>query len=215
MDIDPKEFREKAIKDAKCALILDAARRLFAQKGYWETHLEDIAGAAGFSKASLYNYYVDKEAIFLSIVIDENMKIMKTIEAAVRDAGDFSKTLELILRIILQVVNDDMGIMVNTANVQNMFTMHANMFKHKELLELFIESVNKFFTLLEGLIRRARDAGEIASDLDEETLSRFIGVFIQGILFEWNVAKKRTDIDTTIKYMLDFIQCGVKKNVTF
>ena len=208
MNTHPKEIRERAIKDAKCALILDAARKLFARKGYWETRLEDIAAAAGFSKASLYNYYVDKEAIFLSIVIDENAKVMGQIEAAIQNTETFAKALESILRIIFKVIGEDIGIMVNAANFQNMVAMHANMFKHKELLEQFISSSNHFFKLLQGLVHRARSAGEISSVLDDETLSRFIGLFIQGILFEWDMAKKKANMGSKITQMLDFVKQG-------
>jgi AcrR family transcriptional regulator len=208
MNTDPREIRDRTIKDAKCALILDAARKLFAQNGYWETRLEDIASAAGFSKASLYNYYIDKEAIFLSIVIDENSKMMEEIGAVVRKAGPFIETLESILRIVFKVIHEDVGIMVNAANFHNMTAMHTNMFKHKELLEQFIASTNLFFKALRECVFRAREAGEVVSPLDDETLARFIGTLIKGAIFEWNLGKARSDRETSIAHMLKFIQQG-------
>ncbi len=208
MNSDPKEFRERAIKDAKCALILDAARKLFAKNGYWETRLEDVAAAAGFSKASLYNYYIDKEAIFLSIVIDENAKIIRQIESIGLQEGSFVKRLESILYIIFTVISDDIGIIVNAANFQNMITMHANMFKHKELLSQFIASTNHFFNVLKENISRARGAGEITSSLDDESLARFIGTFIKSIIFNWSLSEGKWDREGTIDQMLTFLSHG-------
>jgi len=205
MNIDPKEFRERAIKDAKCALILDAARKLFAQKGYWETRLEDIAAAAGFSKASLYNYYIDKEAIFLSIVIIENKEMMEKIKAVLDNPQTFIKTLKSVFEIIFKAIHDDYGIMVN---FQNMMAMHANMLKHKELVDDFIASLKKFTGLLAELIRRARHSGEISSDLDDEALARFIGMLVRGAIFEWNISPKRMAIDSTIAQILTFVKQG-------
>ena len=43
--------------------ILAAAARLFAQKGYEATTMDDIAGAAGISKATLYRYVASKEEL--------------------------------------------------------------------------------------------------------------------------------------------------------
>jgi AcrR family transcriptional regulator len=43
--------------------ILAAAARLFAQKGYGATTMDDIAGAAGISKATLYRYVASKEEL--------------------------------------------------------------------------------------------------------------------------------------------------------
>ena len=68
---DAKSKRETAIREAKNNLILDAALKIFSETGFHDSRLEDIAAAAGFSKASLYNYYEDKETIFLSLAIRE------------------------------------------------------------------------------------------------------------------------------------------------
>jgi AcrR family transcriptional regulator len=208
MNIPPKKFRERTIRDAKCALILDAARTLFAQKGYWETRLEDVAAIAGFSKASLYNYYVDKEAIFLSIVIIENDEMLQEINSVVGNPGTFIKALQSILEIVFNRVSEDFGIMVNAVNFQNMITMHANMLKHKGLIEQFIASANHLVEVLKGLIRRARQAGEIATDLSDEALAKFIGILIRGAIFDWNSTTKKTAIDAIIMQLLAFVKQG-------
>jgi AcrR family transcriptional regulator len=43
--------------------ILDAARRLFAEKGFEPTTTRDIAHAAGIATGTLFNYFATKEAI--------------------------------------------------------------------------------------------------------------------------------------------------------
>ena len=176
MNIDPKKLRQRTVKDAKCALILDAARKLFAEKGYWETRLEDIAASAGFSKASLYNYYLDKESIFLSLVVSENDEFLEKVRAAIEQGGVFTKTLKTILEILFKAVRDDYGIMVNAVTFQNMIAMHANMLKQKDLIERFIASVNKFVELLEVHVRRGRRTGEITCDLDDAAHTFLFGL---------------------------------------
>lgn len=46
--------------------ILDAAVHLFAQKGFTETKLEDVAALAEFGKGTLYNYFRDKNDLLIS-----------------------------------------------------------------------------------------------------------------------------------------------------
>lgn len=46
--------------------ILKAAVHLFAQKGFAETKLEDVAALAEFGKGTLYNYFENKDDLFLS-----------------------------------------------------------------------------------------------------------------------------------------------------
>jgi AcrR family transcriptional regulator len=60
--------------------ILSAALERFARYGFRRTSMEDIAGAAGVSRAALYLQFRNKEAIFRSLSQELH-------EAALRDAG--------------------------------------------------------------------------------------------------------------------------------
>ncbi|MEQ1800706.1 MAG: helix-turn-helix domain-containing protein [Gammaproteobacteria bacterium] len=48
--------------------ILDVATRLFQERGYRKTDLEDIAQAVGLARNSLYRYYKNKDFILLACV---------------------------------------------------------------------------------------------------------------------------------------------------
>lgn len=48
--------------------IADAARSLFAVKGYKATSIEDITGATGSSKGNIYYHFKSKEGLFLHLV---------------------------------------------------------------------------------------------------------------------------------------------------
>ncbi|ATD72698.1 MULTISPECIES: TetR/AcrR family transcriptional regulator [Gordonia] len=52
------------------AAFLDAARRCFADKGYLNTKISDIAAAAGRSTGSFYNYYDNKDQL-LEALLDQ------------------------------------------------------------------------------------------------------------------------------------------------
>jgi AcrR family transcriptional regulator len=55
----PRNTREK---------IIWAARRVFAEKGYSQTRIQDLLKAAGVSPGAFYNYFSNKEELFLEIV---------------------------------------------------------------------------------------------------------------------------------------------------
>jgi len=54
------------------ARLLDAAREVFAQRGYHGASLEEIADEAGFSRGALYHHFESKEALFLAL-LDERL----------------------------------------------------------------------------------------------------------------------------------------------
>lgn len=48
--------------------IMQAARHIFAKRGYQEATLEEIAGTAEFGKGTIYNYFKSKEHLFFAIL---------------------------------------------------------------------------------------------------------------------------------------------------
>ena len=56
-----KEIKDEKILEAKKNCIIDAALRIFSSYGYTEAFVEDIAKESGFAKATIYQYFKDKE----------------------------------------------------------------------------------------------------------------------------------------------------------
>jgi AcrR family transcriptional regulator len=50
--------------------LLKAGERVFAEKGFWQAHVADIAKRAGCSVGSFYRRFQDKEAFFFSLQTD-------------------------------------------------------------------------------------------------------------------------------------------------
>ncbi|MDY0268853.1 TetR/AcrR family transcriptional regulator [Trichloromonas sp.] len=61
----------EAKKQATRQAIIEAAVRLFAEKGFEKTSIEQIARAAGIGKGTIYGYFRAKEEIFLAFCEDE------------------------------------------------------------------------------------------------------------------------------------------------
>ncbi len=61
----PRKEREKLYKRRE---ILLAALRVFAEKGYEHANVEEIAERAEFSKGALYNYFANKEEMFIALL---------------------------------------------------------------------------------------------------------------------------------------------------
>jgi AcrR family transcriptional regulator len=72
---DPLDTREQQL--------LSIARRLFAHQGYDRTALRDIAEAAGITKAALYYYFPNKDALFERVVLDSLQILVDDVAAAV------------------------------------------------------------------------------------------------------------------------------------
>src|SRR5215213_2373953 len=57
-------------KDARPGEIVEAALRVFGEKGFAAARLDEIAARAGVSKGALYLYFETKEDLFRAVVTD-------------------------------------------------------------------------------------------------------------------------------------------------
>ncbi|RHR26245.1 TetR/AcrR family transcriptional regulator [Clostridium sp. AF19-22AC] len=71
--------------------ILDAATRLFAEKGFDNTSTSDIMSAVGIAKGTLYHHFKSKEDIMDSLIERQTTQIL---DRARKAAGDTSLSVE-------------------------------------------------------------------------------------------------------------------------
>ncbi|MDD0838203.1 TetR/AcrR family transcriptional regulator [Curvibacter sp. HBC61] len=75
-----------ALGDSREAQLLLIARRLFAEHGFDRTSLRDIAEAAHITKAALYYYFPNKDALYERIVLESVELLHDKVAAAVSQA---------------------------------------------------------------------------------------------------------------------------------
>lgn len=69
--------------------ISEIAEKLFVEKGIENTSMNDIAKESGYSKASLYVYFKDKEELIAVLVLESMEKLYEYLSNAVNTQGDF------------------------------------------------------------------------------------------------------------------------------
>lgn len=69
-------------------LILNAAARVFSEKGYSIASMDEIAAAAPVSKATLYSYFKDKKELFSEVIRCRCRKLSEIIDQALDSDAD-------------------------------------------------------------------------------------------------------------------------------
>lgn len=69
-------------------LLLDVARRLFAERGYAGAGTEEVVRQAGVTRGALYYHFRDKRALFHAVVEDLQAQIMGQVQHAAGAAAD-------------------------------------------------------------------------------------------------------------------------------
>jgi len=68
--------------------LLSIAAKLFAERGFKNTTVRDIADAAGILSGSLYHHFPGKEALFWAVLEEVGARITRQGEDIARDAPD-------------------------------------------------------------------------------------------------------------------------------
>lgn len=150
-DAKPRWNRRKAARPAE---IIDAAMTIFAERGFAEARLEDVARLAGVAKGTLYRYFPTKQDMFRAVAnqaIAANLALIATLAAPSTDA------LPDIVRTLLLQAADDVGDSRVPA-IARMIVVEGQSFP--DVARIWHDQVaNEMLTLLTGLIARAQAAG--------------------------------------------------------
>jgi AcrR family transcriptional regulator len=83
----PKQQRSLVTRES----ILEAALRIYAQKGFHGTNSKEIAAEAGVSIGTFYNYFTDKKELFLEVMRRHITEVMEIIDLRQRELEKHGK----------------------------------------------------------------------------------------------------------------------------
>lgn len=95
--------RKRLAPEQRRTLIVDAAGRLFGERGYDGTRLDDVAAAAGVTKPVLYRHFDGKTALYLALLARHRADLA-TFASAVPAAGPLEQRLRAVLEVWLDYV---------------------------------------------------------------------------------------------------------------
>ena len=83
--------------------IVDAAARLFLERGFGSVSMDELAEAAGLARRTLYNQFASKEEIFREMLLRVSGQLEHAFPPGIETEGDVEDVLRLIARMILDL----------------------------------------------------------------------------------------------------------------
>src|SRR5215213_5085228 len=109
MDVSSNDKRRRTQAERRATTtraLLDAARSLFAEKGYHGTAAEEIVRRAGLTRGALYHHFEDKKDLFRAVVDEMEGEIDEEIEAAERAQSSLPEAVMAGYRAFVDAVLD-------------------------------------------------------------------------------------------------------------
>jgi AcrR family transcriptional regulator len=86
--------------------LLDVGRRLFAERGFEGTSIEEIASQAGVSKPVVYEHFGGKEGIY-AVVVDREMERLLTMATTLLDGNHSREKFQAAMVTLLRYIDDN------------------------------------------------------------------------------------------------------------
>lgn len=93
--------------------LVDAARELFARKGFEVTRLEDIAAAAGKTRGAFYAHFRDKEDVFFAIFEEDIARDWERIRQPLSEATSCEQRIEILVQFLATLIEDRGRMLLN------------------------------------------------------------------------------------------------------
>ncbi|MFI6363143.1 TetR/AcrR family transcriptional regulator [Nocardia sp. NPDC050630] len=93
--------------DIAAEQILDAAAQLFVERGVTNTGMGDVAKAAGCSRATLYRYFPNRQALRIAFVHREARRVGATVAERTREITDPRERIVAVMLASLREVRAD------------------------------------------------------------------------------------------------------------
>ncbi len=126
--------------------LLQVAQKIFAERGYQATTMDDLAAAAGFTKPILYQHFSSKEALYNEIVQSMAQHLLQELGAATQGESTPRGMVEAAFRAYFTIV-------VNQTDVFRLLFLQAPIGDHaKEIrrVESLVTSFIETFIPLES-----------------------------------------------------------------
>ncbi|WHY70917.1 TetR/AcrR family transcriptional regulator [Fictibacillus enclensis] len=169
----PDEHKEKRQRE-----ILKASKEVFAKKGYEATSIKDIMEATGISRGGIYDYFSNKEHIFLSLLeqsMEDNRKEIDTLLQ--KNNGSVWKTLLTIWDDYREAKNEDQEDSFSAAIIEYGIA-HWRKPENRGYIENRYEQAAGIFS---SLIHKGIENGEFDPVVSVDDVSRFMISFLDGI----------------------------------
>jgi TetR/AcrR family fatty acid metabolism transcriptional regulator len=167
---------ERSITAAnKRTLILGAAVRVFARKGYHAARVGDIAAEAGVAHGLLYHYFDSKEKVLESIFQETWAELLGALEQVEQEVRPADEQLRQVAAIMLRSWRHD----------PDLVRVLVREVARSPQLGGRVDEIERAFAVLERIIERGQREGELRRDLDPRLAAWIVYGALEEILTGW------------------------------
>ena len=181
--------------------IIDAAIRVFARNGYYNSRVSDIAREAGIASGTIYLYFKTKDDILVTLFREKLASFVARLRDAIDAERDALAKLRRLIALHFQVLesNPDLAEVVQVELRQG----------HKFFRGASAHEVAAYFSLISSVLEEGVEAGLFRKDLPIKVATKVLFGALDQMTTSWVLGKRRYKLSETADAVVDIFLKGV------
>ena len=142
--------------------ILEAARQVFGDHGFYQTKIQDIADTAGIGKGTVYEYFSSKEELFCRMVEESFFLYARRVRESLCKGGCKER--------LLSYIGLNRHIVTHSGPLMDLFLSNGSIGEDKQLrqriMDLFLDTKQEIIASISNTLILGQEEGVIAEDID-------------------------------------------------
>jgi TetR/AcrR family transcriptional regulator, fatty acid metabolism regulator protein len=196
---------QRTAAEDKRQLLLGAAVRVFAEKGYHAARVGDIAEEAGVAYGLLYHYFRSKDEVLETIFRTTWSNMIGTVESIAETGGPAREQLRKVTEVILRTWRRD----------PDLVRVLVREVTRSPQLQRQVDEIAAALRSLQDIIERGQEAGEFRADADARLASFVWYGALEEVLTGWVLGRLADDDEgieqaesTVTRLMSDGLRVG-------
>ena len=183
--------------------IIDAAVRVFARHGYYNSRVADIAREAGVASGTIYLYFKTKDDILVRLFREKMAEWVAFLRLAIADLPDAVAKLRRLVVLHLKMLEDnpDLAEVVQVELRQG----------HKFFRGASAHEITAYFALIGSVLEEGMAGGRIRSDLPVKLATKMLFGAMDQVATSWVLGKRRYRLSETADAVADIFLKGVAR----
>jgi AcrR family transcriptional regulator len=195
--------KQEVVSEFRCAEILEAARKVFSKNGFNETTVDDIAGAAGVAKGTVYLYFRSKREIYLAALTQGIVRLNEETRQRVATPDEIEGKIRAFIGTRVRYFEENRDFFkIYHSEFGNILVHPAHL--PKDFKELYCQQAR----MLESVLREAAKQGAIRCARADST-ALIIYDMTRALIFQRLLGWSRVDVEKDIEFLFDLIWRGI------
>lgn len=165
--------------------IVDAAWRLFHEKGYHDTTIEDIISASGTSKSSFYHYFTGKDELLSSLSDFFDDHYQDLVQRMDPEMNSFDKLVTLCCK-----THEMIGTSIDPELLATMYSSQVVTRGDKHLLN----QNRYYYRIVQQIVDEGQRRGQITRDLPAYEIARYYTMCERAIIYDYCISDANYDL---------------------